>query len=155
MLGISLVNSIIYNNFWTYQKHLKRHWIWWPDSLNRLSNKPVRRLQTFIVLCIVSTAIWLWKETFIFALASATIFVVLHIHEIGPILHCTFWLWYQFYIICFIYYIALIFLERWVVFQKLIQPYTTMSSFINIWNVWISTNNFLWICWQSCVLFCL
>ena len=67
-------------------------------------------------------------------------------------MHCTFWLWYQFYIICFIYYIALIFLERWVVFQKLIQPYTTMSSFINIWNVWISTNNFLWICWQLCVI---
>ena len=49
------------------------------------------------------------------------------------------WLWYQFHIIYFIYHIALIFLERWVFFQKLIQPCFIMSSVMYAWNIWILT----------------
>ena len=64
-------------------------------------------------------------------------------------MHWIFWLWYQLHIVCFICYMALIFLERCVSFQKLIQLYTIMSSIIKIWNIWISTKDVLWISWQS------
>ena len=145
MRGILLMNSIVELLF--LNLHLKSSWIWWSESFNRLSNKPVRWLQTFIVLFKVSTTIWLWKETSIFALVSTTISVVCTLFIINKFgQYCNRSFDYDTILfVLYIYYITLIFLERWVFFQKLIQPYTIMSSVMYIWNIWISTNNVLWI----------
>ena len=103
----------------------------------------------FTILCIVSRMIWLWKETFIFALASATIFVP-YTHQIEP-LDIALDLFILIPVSYYLFYIlhSTDLFRKVSNFQKLIQPYTIMSSVIKIWNIWISTNNVLWISWQS------
>ena len=68
-----------------------------------------------------------------------------------PILHWTFWLWYQFHIIYFIYYIALIWeSEYFSIINSALHYYEFSYVDLKYLNKY---QHVLWICWQSGLFF--